>query len=300
MKKIVSLMVIMMLVFTFVACEKDEVEKESFQPITFVDGMGREVTIDASIEKVVSLAPSMTEMLYAFDLGDLLVGRTSYCDFPEAALSVESVGSLREPNIEAIIGLEPDLILMSTHGDEETMKMFEEAGMTVAVLIAQESFEGVYEIMDQFGMIFNEKEKAETLKADMKSEVATLVEAVEDVERQTVYYVVGYGDSDWTATGDTFIHQVLEMAGGINIAADATGWGYNLETLIEKDPHFIVLDELYDTKATFTSTEGYEDLTAVKEGRVYEIDTNLLSRQGPRIVEGLRALIEIMHPEALK
>ena len=277
----------------------EEAEEASYYPITFVDGMDRSVTLESEPMTVVSLAPSMTEMIFAFNLQDRLIGRTDYCDYPEAALEIDSIGSLREPNIEAIIGMNPDLVLMSTHASEEVLAFFEEADINVAILIAQESFEGVYDIMNQVGMIFNLEGDALAMTDAMKSEVEILTEAVKDVTPQSVYYVVGYGESDWTATGDTFIHQMLEMAGGKNIAADATGWSYNLESIIEKDPYYIICSELFETKENISSLEGYKDLTAVKEDRLLTIDPDLLSIQGPRLAEGLRALIELMHPDAL-
>lgn len=228
-----------------------------------------------------------------------MIGRTDFCNYPEAALEIDSIGSLREPNIEAIIGMNPDLVLMSTHASEEVLAFFEEAGISVAILTAQESFEGVYSIMTQVGMIFNQENEALTMIEAMKEEVEYLTAAIKDLTPQSVYYVVGYGDSDWTATGDTFIHQMLEMAGGKNIAADATGWSYNLETIIEKDPYYIICSKFYGTKEDLLSLEGYKDLTAVKEGRLLTIDSDLLSIQGPRLTEGLRALIDLMHPDAL-
>lgn len=279
--------------------ESQTPEEASYYPITFVDGMGRTVTLESEPMTVVSLAPSMTEMIFAFNLQDRLIGRTDFCDYPEAALEIESVGSLYEPNIEAIIGMNPDLVLMSTHASEEVLAFFEEANIDVAILIAQESFEGVYDIMNQVGIVFNLEGKALTMIDAMKDEVEYLTAAVENVTPQTVYFVVDYGEADYTATGDTFIHQMLEMAGGINIAADATGWSYNLESIIEQDPYYIICSELFNTKEDFSSQEGYKDLTAVKEDRVLTIDPDLLSIQGPRLAESLRVLIDLMHPDAL-
>lgn len=327
MKKVISLLLIMMMMFTFMACnqeanktevannventseateettdetteETEEAVVESHYPITFKDGMDREVTIDSEPMRVVTMAPSMTETLFALGLGEKVVGRTDYCNFPEAALAVESIGSLREPNIEAIIALNPDLILMSTHASEEVMAKLEEANIKVAVLIAQESFDGVYDILTQAGNIFNVKDAADEIINTMKADVQDVSDKMKDVEKKTVYYVVGFGEwGDYTATGDTFIHDMLEMAGGSNIAADGEGWSYNMESIIEKDPQFLICSELNDTKTTLEATEGYKDLTAVKEGRLAEINQDLLSRQGPRLAEGLKAIAKILHPE---
>lgn len=277
----------------------EEVEEEKvFEPITFVDGTDREVTINKEPLRVITMAPSMTEMVYALGLGDRLVGRTDYCNFPAEALEVESIGSLREPNIESIIALNPDLVLMSTHASEEVVAKFDEAGITVAVLTAQESFEGVYDIIGQMALIFDVQEAATALIEEMQAEVTEIMDLVKDVEKKTVYYVVGYGEyGDYTATGDTFIHNMLEMAGGSNIAADGEYWSYNLESLIEKDPQVIIVSELFDTKTAFAEMDGYKDLTAVVEGNLVEINQDLLSRQGPRLGQGLKAIAQLLHPE---
>jgi len=132
----------------------------------------------------------------------------------------------------------------------------------------------------------------------MKDTVSRVQKAVEGKEKPSVYYIVGYGEyGDYTATGETFISSVIEMAGGSNIAADTTGWIYSLEKLVEKDPDIIVGSQA--AKEYFEQTNGYKDLTAVKEGRIYAIDVNLLERQGPRLAEGLKLLYEIFHSENL-
>jgi iron complex transport system substrate-binding protein len=296
MKKVLSIIVVLVLALTMVACD-DKVEAK-FEAFTFTDGMGREVEISEEPMTVVTLAPSMTEFVYALGLGDRLVGRTDYCNFPAEVLEVESIGSLREPNLESIIALDPDLVIMSTHASEETVALFEEADIPVVVLIAQESFDGVYEIFTQMGALFNVSDEADDLVTEMKSEVEAVQNLVKDVESKSVYYVVGFGEyGDYTATGDTFIHEMLEMAGGINIASDGEGWSYNLESLMDKDPEYVICSELYETKSQLEATEGYMELTAVKEGQLVEINQDLLSRQGPRLAEGLNAIVELLHPE---
>ena len=338
MKKIVSLLLVMLMVFAFVGCgdnnatvnsnnvateeateevteeateevteeateeaaeeATEEATEESHYPIIFTDGMDREVTIESEPMTIVSLAPSITETVFALNLGERLVGRTDYCNYPEAALEVESIGSLREPNLEAIIALNPDLIIMSTHASEEVLAKLDEAGLTTAILTAQESFDGVYEILSQMGSIFNVEDASNELIESMKADVESVLNTVKNVEKKTVYYVVGFGEwGDYTATGDTFIHEMLEMAGGSNIASDGEGWSYNLESIIVNDPEYVICSELGDTKTILEETEGYMELTAVKDGKLVEINQDLLSRQGPRLADGLKAIAQLLHPE---
>ena len=123
-------------------------------------------------------------------------------------------------------------------------------------------------------------------------------EKVKDVSRPRVYYVVGFGEAgDFTAGGDTFIGTIIEMAGGDNVAKDLQGWQYSLEKLIEQDPDIIICSKYYDAKAGIEQAQGYKDLRAVKEGRLLEIDNNLLDRQGPRLADGLEELAKLIHPE---
>jgi len=123
----------------------------------------------------------------------------------------------------------------------------------------------------------------------MKEKVQNVEDKVKGVDKPSVYYVVGFGKSDFTAGGNTFIGQIIEKAGGKNIAADVQGWKYSKEKLMEKNPDIIVISDKYDSKNNFVTGEGYKDLKAVKEGKVYEIDDNMLSRQGPRQADGLEA-----------
>ena len=132
----------------------------------------------------------------------------------------------------------------------------------------------------------------------MKSKVNDVIEAVKDQPKPEIYYVVSYGEGgDYTATGETFISQIIEMAGGKNAADDAQGWKYNIEKLVEKDPDILICPKYFDSKQGIIQANGYKELTAVKEGRLFEIDNNMLDRQGPRIADGLEELAKILHPD---
>jgi iron complex transport system substrate-binding protein len=118
-------------------------------------------------------------------------------------------------------------------------------------------------------------------------------------ETPSVYYVLGYGKGgDFTAGSDTFISQMIKMAGGRNSAVDVRGWIYSLEKIIENDPDILVCSKYYDSKNGIMNTSGYQELTAVKNGKIFEVDNDVIDRQGPRLVEGLEAFARIFHPEA--
>ncbi len=268
-------------------------------PVTITDSEGTEVTFDSEPMKVVSMAPNITEMIYQLGLESKLVGRTDYCDYPEQALGIETVGTLREPDIEKIISLEPDVVIASTHFSEEANKKLTDLGVKVIVLYEEFEIEGVYSIITSMGTIFNVNEVAATAVNDMIKSITETKSRIEGLDIPSVYYVVGYGENgDYTAGGDTFIGQMISLAGGNNIAQDILGWSYTLESLVEADPDIIIISE--DMKADFEAAENYKDLSAVKNGHVYGINKDLVERQGYRNAEGLRTLAEIMHPEAFK
>jgi iron complex transport system substrate-binding protein len=268
-------------------------------PVEITDSYGDVITLEAEPERVVSVAPNLTELMYKLGASDKLVGRSDYCDYPEEVSEIESVGSLRTPDIEKIISLEPDVVIVSTHFDEENTKKLEEVGIPVITLYEEHDVEGVYDMITILGTAINRNSEAAQCVSEMKNTIKEVVNAVEEVERPSVYYVVGYGEyGDYTAGGDTFVGGLIELAGGDNIAKDVSGWSITLEEIVEADPSIIVISE--DMKEGFMSDSNYENLTAVKEGCVYTIDTNLLDRQGYRNAQGVKALAEIFHPEVFE
>jgi iron complex transport system substrate-binding protein len=268
-------------------------------PLRLEDSYQRVVTLDRKPERIVSVAPNITEIIFALGKGGLLAGRTEYCDFPPEARKVASIGSLLEPNIEKIIALNPDIVIASTHFQKEVLKKLEGLGVKVAVLYGAEDFEGVYFTIAQVGRIVGADARADKLIAGMKRKVRAITGRVRGRPRPRVYYVMTFGKTgDYTAGGDTFLGKMLAMAGGANVAGESKGWQYSLEKLVEQDPDYIVCAKSYASLEALRHASGYRELTAVKAGKVLEIDNNLLDRQGPRLVEGLETLARFLHPEA--
>jgi iron complex transport system substrate-binding protein len=273
-----------------------EVAEATEYPVEIVDSYGDVITLESEPERVVSVAPNLTELMYKLDAGDKLVGRSDYCDYPEEVSEIESVGNLTTPDIEKIVSLEPDVVIVSTHFDEENTKKLEELGIPVITLYEENDVTGVYDMITTLGTAINKNNEAKECVSQMQATIQEVTDAVEGEEKPSVYYVVGFGEyGDYTAGGDTFIGGLIELAGGDNIAKDVSGWNITLEEIVEADPSIIVISEY--SKEAFMSDSNYADLTAVKEGNVYTIDTNMLDRQGYRNAEGVRALAEIFHPE---
>lgn len=303
---------VLMLALTFTACgkasEKDQTNTTSEEtvgsegtvtPIEEDKSVTAEPTVNQtkSVKRIISFSPSITEIIYAIGAGDMLVGRTDYCDYPEEALQVESIGDFYTPNIEKVISLDPDLVIASALWTEDIQAKFAEAGIEVLVLEDSAKVEDVYAMITTVATNLGKEEEAAALVDSMKADLTEIADAVNGLEAKSVYYVVGYGESgDYTATGDTFIGDMLTLAGGDNIAKDVSGWSYSLETLIEKDPEIILIGEF--AYNDFLASENYQELSAVKNNQVYAIDNNLLDRQSNRSIEGIRFIASILHPEA--
>lgn len=307
-KNLMTILISVLMMVTFVSCSKDNTDKvdgnenaqaQTGYPYKFTDSMGNEVVIESEPKRIISVAPSITETIYALGKEGNLVGRTDYCDYPEEAKNVESIGSLTNPDVEKIVELKPDVVIASTHFKEDVGQKLKDLGINIVVLNDSENVNGAYESINKLGEILNAKDKAQEVVNANKEKIEEIKEKTAKEEAPTAYYVVGFGkNGDFTATGDTFIAEMIELAGGKNIAQDATGWKYNLESLIENDPEYIIISN--GMKDEFMATEGYKELSAVKNNNVFEIDNNLLNRQGPRISEGVEALAKILHPNLFK
>lgn len=273
--------------------------EETKYPVTITDSFGTEVTLEKEPKKVISIAPNITEIIFRLNAEDKLVGRTDYCDYPAEAQGIESIGTLRNPDIEKIISLEPDLVIASTHFNEENAQKLESAGIKIISLYEENDVSGVYTMIETLGTALNKNDAAKETVDHMKKTIEDVTASVKGLEEPTVYYVVGFGESgDFSAPENTFAGGMIKLAGGKNIVPASDSWSYSLEALLEADPYIIVVSD--GEKEQFMSAEGYKELTAVKEGRVYEIDNNLIDRQGYRNAEGILKLAEIFHPEAFK
>ena len=313
-KNIWKVLSIIVLVFALSSCGQTQVQNEkntnnqqaeeqrsTIYPYTLVDSYDREITIEEEPMRIISVAPSITETMFALGAEDKLIGRTTYCDFPEEASAIETIGSLREPSIEKIVELNPDLVIGATHFNKEVLEKLESLDIKVVILYGSESFEGVYGIIDKASIVVNKQDEGKMLIDNMKETVEDVISRVKDVPKPSVYYVVAFGQyGDYTAGKDTFISQLIEMAGGENAANDVEGWKYSLERLVEKDPDILICSKYYDSKVGIENSHGYDELTAVKEGKLFEIDNNPIDRQGPRLAQGLKSLAKIIHPEAFE
>lgn len=270
-------------------------------PVTVTDDVGKEVTLTEYPDKIISLAPGNTEILFTLDLDEELVGVDNFSNYPKEAESIEKIGDAFDLNMEKIIELEPDLIL-TLKGMEEAVKEFENFGIAVYTLDANK-IENVLEDIEEIGQLTNRVEKAEELTSEMQEkidEIKTLVADVSDEEKPKVFYMV-WNEPIMSAGKGTFINNLIEQVNGINIVAydDLEGWlVYSLEKLIEHNPDVIIAPKsLAPTSGTITADERFSSIKAVLENRVVVVDDDPVSRIGPRIVEGFKQIAQALYPD---
>ena len=306
LKKFVQLFAAGILAVSMAACApKDNGgsgnQAASNGPIVIVDREGIVTVLEQAPTRVVSISPAITEAVAALAGIEALVGRTTYCDYPEGIAAVEEIGDLYSPNVEAVIALEPDVVLLSAHTNPDVAEAMRSAGLKVIRIYDEYEFEGGYKTVEAVGKILGMDGKAADMVADMKATVAATAAKIKDLPVKTVYYMSSAGEyGDYAATGDTYVGAMLEHAGGINVAKDGVAWAFSLEALLEADPEVIITSTMSGYKALLPEMEGYKDLTAVKEGRVMEIDTNPIDRIGVRFAEGFELLAQSIHPEAFE
>ncbi len=277
-------------------------------PSALTDGLGREVKLDAVPQRIVSLAPSNTELLFALGAGEQVVGRDDFSDYPEAAKALPAAGgSMGDYNYETIVSLKPDLVLMTGINTPEQVKALEDLGITVYYLPNPVSLDDLFVNIETVGKLTGRGAEAEKLAADLRARLQAVTDKLANVtEKPAVFYeLVGSEPSKpWTAGAGTFLSQLIGMAGGVNIGDQMPEmYGQmSLEALLVANPQVILLgDAAYGmTPAQVAARAGWEALDAVKNARVLTFDDNLVSRPGPRLIEGLEVLAQLLHPELFK
>ncbi|MER3423339.1 MAG: cobalamin-binding protein [Nitrospiraceae bacterium] len=270
-------------------------------PRTFVDDLGRKIFLARTPARIVSLAPSITEILFAIGSGEQLVGVTQFCDYPPEAKLKPKVG-YSHPNIEAIVALEPDLVLAPKEFIRaDVLSKLDQLKIATFILEAK-TMDDIPSHIQLLGRMLGRSTSADDAAMEIRRRLADLRKRTEILPRPRLLYVLNSQPLITVGPG-SFIHQVIELAGAVNVAARAKSPypRLSMEEVIKEDPELIVFpvgtvegipgdeQELWQRWAT---------ISAVKHRRFYRISSDLLNRPGPRIVQGLETLARIIHPEA--
>ena len=274
------------------------------QPLVITDATGKTHVFETVPQRIVSISPAETEILFALGLDGRIVAVSDYDDYPPETASKERVGGIIDPNEELLLALRPDLVVAGLSLDPNVTERLRQLGLPVIQLKA-DSVDDVFLNIRLLGQITGTEEAAERLEADMRGVMRSVSETVARLgegDRRKVYVEIAPG---WTVGSGTYLHELLTIAGGINVAGDVPGWNMiNEEAVIAADPDVILyarglvdfdsgrpLDELIRARG------GWESIRAVRDGRVIGIEENLMARPGPRMAAALEEIAAALYPE---
>jgi iron complex transport system substrate-binding protein len=266
------------------------------------DESGRRSVLPQKIDRIISLAPNLTEIVYAVGAGDRLVGRTRYCDYPAEAKQVAEVGDTMTPSVERIIALKPQIVLVSTASQLEAFTNQLSAQQIAVYVTDPQSLDDVFRSIQTLGDLFSEHERAASVVAGLRKRADAVDAATRAAKPVKVFYQVA-GEPLYTIGRDAFTTDLIRRAGGTSVTADVPGAfpRFSDEAALASKPEAIILPTGGPMgEANSTVVSALKNSPAVLSGRVYKINGDLLSRPGPRLVDGLEEAARALHPEAFK
>ena len=267
----------------------------------YVDDAGRRIYFAKPPTRIVSLAPSITEMLFSMEAGEQLVGVTDFCDYPPEALKKPKVG-YSNPNMESLVALQPDLVIAPNDFlKPDVIVKLEQLKIPVFIL-ADKNMEGIFVHIQTLGRIVGHSSKADTVAMQLRQQVAVIQRRIQGKVPVRTLYVLNSQPLITVGPG-SFIDQVIRMAGGANVAAkSATPYPrLSMEAVLQEDPEVLVFPVGKAEGISESEQQTWRQwltMTAVKQGRLHQISADWLNRPGPRIARGLEALAEILHPDS--
>jgi len=271
--------------------------------LTVTDMLGRPVTLAGAPRRMVSLVPSVTELLFALEAGDRLVGRTDFCDFPPAARRIPSVGGMVAPSLEAIVARGPDLVVATDAGNRhETVARLVQIGIPVYLVHVHRLAE-VWELAGRLAGLTGRPAAAPALVAGLQARVRRVEEAVRARPRPRVLYVL-WPEPLIVPGREALVTELIGLAGGRSVTAGEPGDypRFSLEAAVARAPEVIVLARHGSGSGPIPRDpwDRLASLPAVRDGRIHPVDGDLLHRYGPRVVDGLERLARVLHPEVFR
>jgi iron complex transport system substrate-binding protein len=302
MQKYFAVLIVIVMLVGLIACAHASTTAPAAS-ISVTDDAGRQVALKGSSQRIVSLAPSNTEVLYALGLGDRVVGVTEYCDYPPEAKLKPKIGGFANIDLEKVVGLNPDLVLATNIHAPSVVPELEKRGITV-VVVEPKNVDDVLSKIAFVGKITGTSDTAVPLTAQMKTRLDVVAAKIATAKNKPrVFYEID--KSLYTPGPGSFIDDMIVKAGGVNVAADAKGSYVQLspEAIIAQDPQVILLGDMNfgETPDSVKARPGWANISAVKTGRIVPItDENVVARPSPRIVEGLELIARALYPELFK
>ncbi|MFA4880532.1 MAG: cobalamin-binding protein [Candidatus Doudnabacteria bacterium] len=268
-----------------------------------IDSRGKEIVLEQKPQRIVSLAPSNTEILFALGLDKEIVGITDYCDYPpEKVASKEKIGGFATPNLEKIISLNPDVVFTTSGVQKQAIERLEELDIKVYVLEA-ETVEDLLAQIKNLGKLTGKSQEAQDLTVILDKRVRVVQEKTSnlpDDQRPKVFLEIWH-DPLWTAPTRTLIYQIIELAGGRHVVSIEGDWNQittvDPESVIDANPDVIFLAFTGSDPEAVYRLAGWGAVSAVKNRKVFQIDPNIISRPGPRIIDALEQIAKILYPD---
>ena len=286
--------------------EQTEEQTGAF-PVTITDDAGNEVTIEEQPDSIVSLLPSATETLFALGLDEEIVGVSDYDNYPAKAADKEKVGSM-DLNLEAILALQPDVAFLQDYhvaNASDGIKQLQAAGIEVVIVEIGSTFDSVYKSIEMIGKATGKSTEADQIVTGMKDKVKELQEKAEGItETKSVWVEISPQPDIYTAGNGTYINEMLEIIGAVNVAGDLEGWPkVSEEEAVNMNPDVILTTYGYyveDASEQILARDGWQEVTAVKNEEVYDIHSDMVTRSGPRLVEGMEEIAKAVYPDVFQ
>jgi iron complex transport system substrate-binding protein len=301
--QITAILLLLIFVLLLSGCQQQNTagSDKTTGAIVVTDDSGTQLKLDKYPERIISLTPNNTEILFALGLGERVVGVTTYCDYPEEVSQKARIGDL-QGNVEEIVALKPDLVVAKAVLNEDIVSKLRKLDVPV-LCVDPESIDGVYRSIELIAKVTGTESKGDNLISEMKANISAVQQKVAEIpeeERLKVFIEVG-NEPLYTAGGDTYVDELVRLAGGINIAGDITGYQmYSLETVVKCNPDAILAADSYyvDVKAEVKKRPGWDTVKAVQKGHIItDIDTNLVNRAGPRSAMAVETVAKALYPD---
>lgn len=292
LKKLITLFGVLAIVFSACHSPKTNQNQEAF--FTWEDSYKRHIELAKAPERIVSISPAITEVMFLVGAQNKLVGISDFCVYPPETEKIAKIGGMHNINFEVLLSLHPDVVLIGSMISQKDVDAIEKMGIPVICIVEETSMEGMADMMEVIGRITQCEEKAKTEASKWRDKVKGMRQenAQDSVTKKKVYYVVGFGDAgDFTAPKNTHINEIIELAGCENVGKKLSSWNISREVLFKANPDIILIRK--EDKDAFCSQHPYTLLKAVKENRVYPIESGWIDIVSPRNIKAVEMIRNI-------
>ena len=282
------------LALLFSACHSPKANQNQEAFFTWEDSYKRHIELAKAPERIVSISPAITEVMFLLGAQNKLVGISDFCVYPPETEKIAKIGGMHNINFEVLLSLHPDVVLIGSMISQKDVDAIEKMGIPVICIVEESSMEGMADMMEVIGHITQCEEKAETEASKWRDEVKGMRQenAQDTITKKKVYYVVGFGDAgDFTAPKNTHINEIIELAGCENVGKALSSWNISREVLFKANPDIILIRK--EDKDAFCSQHPYTLLKAVKENRVYPIESGWIDIVSPRNIKAVEMIRKI-------